>query len=117
MQIALQPARVTLAQIRLAEGQLHTQRLQILADVLRKPVVRAGTAEATALGAAVLAAAAGGLHPDLETATLAMTHRGARFEPGQQQDPYDRLFTEVYRDLYPAVRQSMARLAELSRSD
>jgi xylulokinase len=88
---------------------------QILADVLGRPVVRAKSAEATALGAGVLAAAAAGMHPDVEQAAAAMTGTGARFQPGSQREIYDALYREVYAGLYPALRAPLARLGELCR--
>ncbi len=83
---------------------------QILADVLEKPIVRAGSSEATALGAGMLASVAAGLHPDVVAAGRAMTTRGARFEPGEGRAFYDRLYREVYRDLFPALRPALQRL-------
>jgi xylulokinase len=76
---------------------------QIVADALDKPIVRAGTTEATALGAAMLAAAAAGVHPSIEAAAAAMSKRGDRFEPGPDREAYRALF-ESYRHVYPAVR-------------
>ena len=84
---------------------------QILADVLDRPMLRASTAEATALGVGLLAAVAGGLHADLPAAVAAMTSTSARFAPGPDRDRYDRLYREIYRDLYPALRQPLQRLA------
>ncbi len=84
---------------------------QIVADVLGRPIARASTAEATALGAAMLAAVGTGMHPTLEAAAGAMTARGERFLPGEARRDYDALFA-VYRTIYPALR---APLAELER--
>jgi hypothetical protein len=46
---------------------------QIIADVTGKPVYRCASPEASALGAAMLAAAGAGLHPDARTAATAMS--------------------------------------------
>jgi len=78
-------------------------------------VVRAGTSEATALGAAILAAVSSGLHASETAATTAMTRRGKRFEPGSATDPYDRLFGEVYCGLYERIQEPLQRLAALRR--
>jgi sugar (pentulose or hexulose) kinase len=86
---------------------------QILADVLERPIVRAGSSEATALGAGILAAVHGGLHPDVEAAARAMTRLGQRFEPGPARPFYQRLYDEVYRGLYLALRGRMKRLWQL----
>jgi len=86
---------------------------QILADVLQKRVVRAGTSEATALGAGMLAARAAGLHADIKSAALAMSTRGEAFSPGERAPFYDRLYHEVYKGLYPALAGALGRLAAL----
>lgn len=86
---------------------------QILADVIGKPVVRAGTSEATSLGAGILAAWAAGLFPDLGAAVQAMTSRGEAFAPGEHRAIYDRLYREVYVGLYPALAGALGRLSEL----
>lgn len=85
---------------------------QIVADVMGRPVIRAGTPEASALGAGILAAVGAGLYTGFQPAAEAMTRRGARFEPGEAAPRYDRLF-EVYRGLYPATRDAMASLAQI----
>ena len=86
-----------------------------IADVTGKPVVRSTTTEAAALGAGVLAAAAAGLHPDVPHAARAM----ARLQPDPiepdagRHERYLRLYEDVYRPLYPALRPQLRRLAEL----
>jgi sugar (pentulose or hexulose) kinase len=88
---------------------------QIIADITGKRVTRAGTAEATCLGAAILAAVALGWYADTRAAATAMTSRGTTFEPQPAaQQFYDRLYREVYQALYPTLRTSLARLAELA---
>jgi xylulokinase len=86
---------------------------QLLADVLAKPIVRARSAEATSLGAGVLAAVGAGLHPDLPSAVAAMTGTGARFTPGENSGFYDRLYREAYAPLYPALRPALEALSRL----
>jgi sugar (pentulose or hexulose) kinase len=86
---------------------------QILADVLGKRIVRAHSSEATALGAGILAAVASGMHPDLATAVGAMSRTGAVFEPGELRETYDRLYREVYAELFPALRAALGRLTAL----
>ena len=89
---------------------------QILADVTGKPIVRAGTVEATSLGAAMLAAAGAGVHADLSAAVAAMSGAsGARFLPGPGAPRYDRLYREVYVDLYPGLAGPLRRLMALTR--
>lgn len=89
---------------------------RILADVTGGPVFRAEAAEAAALGAGILAAAAAGCFSDVRRAADAMT----RILPdADEPDPerrafYSRLFEEVYRPLFPAVRTCVDRLAEIT---
>ncbi len=89
---------------------------QILADVLDKPIVRAGTSEATSLGAGILAAAGVGAFDGIEAAAAAMTSRGEVFMPGERRALYDRLYREVYVGLYPALSGALGRLAEIRAS-
>jgi xylulokinase len=85
---------------------------QLFADILQRPVVLAGSDEATALGAGVLAAVGAGLYPSTETAAAAMTRVGARYEPqAQMSETYNSLFG-VYRQLYPALRPVFAAAAK-----
>ena len=84
---------------------------QIVADVTGKRVRRAGSTEATSLGVAILAAWGTGLYPDLSTAVEAMTSVGDCFAPGPNQARYDRMYRDVYQDLFEAVRPQMDRLA------
>jgi ribulose kinase len=74
-------------------------------------VRRAGSQEATSLGAAILAMCGTGMYPDLPTATHAMTTSGPSSEPGSHQARYERLYSEVYQGLYEAVRSRMDGLA------
>jgi sugar (pentulose or hexulose) kinase len=79
--------------------------MQITADVFGLPAYRPSLYETSALGAAVLAAAGLGLHPDLSTAVREMTVRGAGFEPDREAARiYDDLYQAVYRRLYPRLR-------------
>ncbi|MCC6557229.1 MAG: xylulose kinase [Polyangiaceae bacterium] len=86
---------------------------RILADVTGRPVVRAGSSEATSLGAAILAARAAGLFGGIPAAARGMTSRGEAFAPGEDRDHYDRLYREVYAGLYPALSGALGRLAAL----
>ena len=55
--------------------------LKIFAAAIDLPLELAGAEELGALGAAIVAALAVGLHPDLESAVAAMTHVRERIEP------------------------------------
>ena len=77
----------------------------IRADVTGLPTTRPDDVETTARGAAMLAAAGAGLHPDVPTAAAAMA--GPRSEPihpdPERQAVYDGLHAR-YRELYAALR-------------
>ena len=91
---------------------------QIIADVTGKRVTRSATAEATCLGAAILAAVAVGWYDNARTAAAAMTHTGAVYEPiAATQRLYDQLYREVYLGLFPSVQASLARLTELTQAE
>ncbi len=88
---------------------------QMLADVLGRPVSRARSADATNLGAAILAATALDWHPSIETAATAMTGTVDVFAADTETHPtYDRLYRDVYRGLFPALRPLIDRLSELT---
>jgi len=88
---------------------------QIVADVTGKQVTRASTAEATSLGAGILAATAAGWYSDIRDAASAMTSTERAFAPDAAIHAiYDRLYHEVYRGLFPAVQAYVDRLTALT---
>jgi len=89
---------------------------QMIADVTGKPVRRSRTSEATALGAGILAAAGAGLCAGAQEAAASMTglEAGAELPDPARHENYTRLYQEVYRGLFPAVRPYLDRLAELT---
>jgi xylulokinase len=91
---------------------------QIIADVTGKPVYRARSTEAAALGAGILAAAAAGLHPDIESAAAAMVRIDPFFfKPDPEKNrAYSALYDEVYVRLFPALKPCLDRLTELTES-
>jgi xylulokinase len=89
---------------------------QILADVLRRPIVRASTADASALGSAMLGAVSHGIYGNLEEAVNAMVHFDSRFEPGPAEDTYEQVYRGVYRGLYQDLRQRLHILSDVRRS-
>lgn len=91
---------------------------QIVADVTGVPLVRSATAEATCLGAGILAAAAAGWYPDATRAAEMMTGTGRRFVPQpESQAVYERLYAQVYRPLYPTLQPLVNRLSALARGE
>jgi xylulokinase len=91
--------------------------LQIIADVTGRAVFASDSPEASALGAGMIAAVGGSLHPDLPTAAQAMRRiTGAPTLPDpRRQEFYDRMYREVYRRLYPALRSTLASLDTITR--
>ncbi len=86
-----------------AAGGLTKNRfvMQTYADVLRRPISLIGTEQGPALGAAIHAAVAAGVHPDVPSAAAAMGRRVERaFEPRPgAADAYEALYGE-YRQLH-----------------
>mgnify|MGYP002682497050 CR=1 FL=1 len=88
---------------------------QITADITGVPVVRSTTTEATCLGAGILAATAAGWYPDVQAAAAAMTGTAECFTPDPaNHSRYDRLYTEVYKAIFPAIQPVVDRLTELT---
>ena len=88
---------------------------QIVADITGRPVTRSLSPEATCLGAAILAATAGGLYGDVREAAAAMVHLGDTYCPDQENQAfYDKLYEEVYRRIFPALQPLIDRLTELA---
>jgi xylulokinase len=88
---------------------------RIMADITRRPVVRAETAEASSLGAGIAAAVGAGWYPDFEAAATAMTRTGVAFEPDPAHADFHGELLGLYADLYPHLRDLFPRLARLNR--
>lgn len=86
---------------------------QIMADVLGRPVDVAREPEATCLGAGILAAFGAGIFTSVQEAAAAMTGTGKRYVPNSEQSAkYDRIY-DLYKDIYPALREHFARLRQV----
>lgn len=107
-----------LSYITMGGGSQSVRWRQIIADVTGKPVYRAATTEAAALGAAILAATGAGMFADARAAAEAMTHLepGSLIPDAARHEFYTRLYTEVYRALFPAVQPYLQRLTALSET-
>ncbi len=77
---------------------------RIVCDVMARRIARTKTPEATALGAAMLAAGGASLHAGVFAAATAMARAGGAFEPTADAARYDALY-ERYRAIYPALRR------------
>ena len=81
----------------------------IIADVLDAPLVNINTTEGGAFGAAILAAVAAGQYDDVASACEAMIETGDKVAVGADASLYAERY-EVYRSLYPALKDTFARL-------
>jgi autoinducer 2 (AI-2) kinase len=77
--------------------------VQMLADVLCKPVLRPAVAEATSIGTAVCAGVGAGLYKTMQEGVDALVRRQTMVEPN-----------EVNRDSYDQVYQAWRRLRSLA---
>jgi xylulokinase len=97
-------------------GAKSERWLQIIADVTGKPVYCAAVSDAAALGAGILAATGAGLFSDVRAAAEAMTRiEPSPFTPDEARHTfYSRLYTEVYRALFPALQPYLQRLTVMA---
>ena len=80
---------------------------------MQRPVSVTREIESTCLGAGMLAAAAVGTHEGIREAASAMSGIGAHFEPDEKRAAvYERLYTGVYKEIYPAIRPLFRTLAD-----
>ncbi|MEY4300993.1 MAG: hypothetical protein RJA30_144 [Actinomycetota bacterium] len=85
---------------------------QIFADILKRPITLAGSDEATALGAGILATVGAGLYPSVVDGVAAMTKTSTRYLPNPESvERYDQLY-RTYRQIYPALKPVFAEAAE-----
>ncbi|MCP4397235.1 MAG: hypothetical protein GY801_08060 [bacterium] len=88
---------------------------QIFADVFNKPVQVPDSNEATALGAAICAAVACGMHESFKEAVEAMVRIKKRYEPiPQHVNVYEKFYQEVYLELYERVRDLSRTVARIN---
>ena len=78
------------------------------------PIYTSQTVESTSLGAAILTAYGAGLYPSIREAAENMTRIERKWEPDEKNAAlYDKLFNQVYKDLFLQVRKSMNALGTL----
>jgi len=86
---------------------------QIQADIYGKELVTLRTSEGSALGAALLAGVGAKIYSSVEESAVAAIQIRERMTPNAANvQTYDRLY-QVYRSLYPAVRELAHQLAAL----
>ncbi len=83
--------------------------MQIFADVFGIPASRSVGASGASLGAAICAAAATGVHPDIEQAAAAMTHARESFSPSAECGLVYERVAAVYHDVRTATDPLLAR--------
>src|SRR5215208_5708169 len=85
---------------------------QMVADVAGRRVTACREVETTCLGAAMMALAAVD-GSDLRDVAAAMSGEGASYEPNEQRaDFYDRIYNDIYKELYPRLSALFPALAE-----
>jgi xylulokinase len=113
--LATATARAVDEYVALGGGSRSDLWCQIVADVTGVRVARAATAEATCLGAGILAAVAAQWYSNAASAADAMTGTTRRFAPDPETHAiYDRIYGEVYCALFPTLRPLIHRLTELA---
>lgn len=96
-------------------GSQSDAAMQITADVFGLQAERPQVYETPALGAAMNLAAGLGWHPDHATAVRQMPRTGRRFTPDPvAQVLNQRLYREVYRDLYPRLKSLYRRIRDIT---
>jgi sugar (pentulose or hexulose) kinase len=107
---------VPITSLRVAGGGSQSDAaMQITADVFGLPAARPHVYEASGLGAAIDVAVALGVHPDFATAVGAMCRVGEVFDPEPRNRAlYDRLYREVYLNLYRRLRPLYERIRDIT---
>ena len=107
---------VEIGEIRVSGGGASSPVwLQIISDVIERPLRVVGTAEAAAHGAALLAASGAGAFASVDEATAASVELGQTYEPGPGSGDAGKAY-EVFRSLYPTLRDTFPALAGLEAS-
>jgi D-xylulose kinase len=114
----MQELKIPIRELRLTGGATRsTLWNQIQADITQLKVLRSQIEEATALGAAVLAAVGGGIYPDVEQAVEHMVTVETPLLPSKAcKAIYDRLFA-LHSDVYHALEKAkvFARLSTVEQ--
>ena len=111
--VELMAAEMELGEVRVSGGGASSDLwLRIIADVIGLPVRVVGTAESAAHGASMLAAVGAGAFDSVADACAAAVELGEFTEPGSNVEVYTDVY-RVYRDLYPALRDSFHHLSGL----
>ena len=86
---------------------------QMLADVYGCPVKTIASTEGPALGAAILAGVGAGVYASVPEGCAAAVRVGEAQRPDAERSAAYEPYYQLYRGLYPALRDSFHRLAEI----
>lgn len=107
----LQQAGVRIDEFRAIGGGARSERwLQMKADIYEKPVVAMDVSEGVCLGAAILAGVAIGEYPSIEEAVEHIVRPRKTYLPRAELSERYRERFEIYRGIYPAIRDISHRL-------
>ncbi|HVN71094.1 MAG TPA: FGGY-family carbohydrate kinase [Desulfomonilia bacterium] len=96
-------------------GSKSDTAVQIAADMFGLPVSRMATSEISALGAAIDASVATGMHATIEDAVKSMVRKGRTFEPNPESVKiYNNLYHDVYKKLYTVLEPVNRRIAQIT---
>jgi sugar (pentulose or hexulose) kinase len=115
-ELMVKHAGSTITELRVGGGGSQSDEImQITADVFGLPAMRMHTSNLAALGAAIDAAVALGIHGSFPEAVERMVRVKDTFRPvGENVKIYDRLFREVYIKMYPALSPLHRRIAQIT---
>ena len=86
---------------------------QMISDITGRPVKACKESETTCLGAAMMAAAATDDPGELREVAATMSGEGASYEPDEERLAfYDRIYNDVFKELYPRLSELFPALAE-----
>ncbi len=96
-------------------GSKSDEIMQMTADVFNLPTSRVHTSDLAALGAAIDAAVTLNIYHDFPEAVGNMVRVKETFTPhAKNVKIYDRLFNEVYKEIYPALSPLYRKIAEIT---
>jgi sugar (pentulose or hexulose) kinase len=115
-ELMVKPSGSAISELRVGGGGSQSDEImQITADVFGLPAMRMHTSNLAALGAAIDAAVALGIHKGFPEAVERMVRIKSTFQPVNDNTKiYDRLFKEVYVKMYPALSPLHNRIAEIT---
>jgi sugar (pentulose or hexulose) kinase len=96
-------------------GSKSSEIMQMTADIFNLPASRVHTSNLAALGAAIDAAVTLNIYHDFPEAVDNMVRVKKTFTPhAKNVKIYDRLFNEVYKEIYPALSPLYRKIAEIT---